>query len=262
MDILPGVPLPLALVLLALLDGLSIGTLLIPLFFLLVPGRVRGGRMLLYLGTIAVFYLIVGLLFLTGLVNVVDAAGDFLSSTPGRVTRLIIGGALLATAIVMPTGSRAKSKVAAAPGGAAEEVGREDEAPGRLSRWRERLLSESAPRTAIMGVAVAAGVVEVATMVPYILGMTMLAEAALPLPAQVGALAGYCAVMIAPALLLLLLRLVAARIVDAPLRRLAAWLQRTAAENTAWILGIVGFLVLRAAATELGLFDAMSSVAG
>ena len=106
MDILPGVPLPLALVLLALLDGLSIGTLLIPLFFLLVPGRVRGGRMLLYLGTIAVFYLIVGVLFLTGLVNVVDAAGDFLSSTPGRVTRLVVGGALLATAIVMPTGSR------------------------------------------------------------------------------------------------------------------------------------------------------------
>ncbi|RKT31662.1 Sap-like sulfolipid-1-addressing protein [Microbacterium sp. AG1240] len=262
MDILPGVPLPIALALLALLDGLSIGTLLIPLFFLLVPGRVRGGRMLLYLGTIAVFYLIVGVLFLTGLVNVVDAAGEVLSSTPGRVTRLVVGGALLVTAIAMPTGSRVERTVAAAPGGAGDEGGGEEEAPGRLARWRERLLSENAPRTAIMGVAVAAGVVEVATMVPYIVGMTMLAEAALPFPAQVGALAGYCAVMIAPALVLLLLRVVAARIVDAPLRRLAAWLQRTAAENTAWILGIVGFLVLRAAATELGLFDALSSLAG
>ena len=35
-------------------------------------------------------------------------------------------------------------------------------------------------------------------------------------------------------------------------------MQRTGAENTAWIIGILGFLIARAAATELGLFDLLS----
>ncbi|MFG6475680.1 GAP family protein [Microbacterium sp. P06] len=261
MDILPGVPLPLALTLLALLDGLSIGTLLIPLFFLLVPGRVRGGRMLLYLGTIALFYLLVGVLFLFGLVNVVDVAGEFLSSSPGRIVRLLAGAALLGTALLMPTGPRVKKGVAAtAPAASAPAAEGPPDPPGRLTRWRERLLSDRTPPLAIVGIAVGAGVVEVATMVPYIVGMTMLADASVPLPAQIAGLTGYCAVMVAPALFLLVLRLVAARVIDAPLRRLAGWLQRTAAENTAWILGIVGFLVLRAAATELGIFEWLGSL--
>ena len=43
-----------------------------------------------------------------------------------------------------------------------------------------------------------------------------------------------------------------------PLERFAAWMQRTAGETTAWIIGILGFLIARAAATELGLFDLLS----
>lgn len=53
MDLLPGVPLPVTLLVLALVDSLSIGTLLIPLFLLVAPGRVRAGRVLLYLATVA-----------------------------------------------------------------------------------------------------------------------------------------------------------------------------------------------------------------
>lgn len=34
-------------------------------------------------------------------------------------------------------------------------------------------------------------------------------------------------------------------------------MERTGAENTAWILGIIGFLIARSAATELGLFEAL-----
>ena len=46
---------------LALIDSTSFGTLLIPIWLLLAPGRVRAGRMLVYLGTIAVFYFAVGM---------------------------------------------------------------------------------------------------------------------------------------------------------------------------------------------------------
>lgn len=296
MELFGGLPLPLSLALLALIDGLSVGTLLIPVFLLLHPGRVRAGRILLYLVTIAGFYLLVGLLFLWGLVNLVDVASDFLSSPGGLITRLVVGSALLITAFAMPTGDKASrgttppeaaSPVASAPqvspwtsmstaddthasagmrpppaAAPASTAGAEADAaprPGRITRWRERLLDPRTRGTAVMAVAIAAGVVEVATMLPYIVAMTMLADAGIDAPLRVLSLVGYCALMILPAIVLLILRIVAAPLVRRPLERFAAWMERTGAENTAWIIGIIGFLIARSAATELGLFEALGS---
>lgn len=287
MELFGGLPLPLSLALLALIDGLSVGTLLIPVFLLLHPGRVRAGRILLYLATIAAFYLVVGLLFLWGLVNLVDVASDFLASPAGLIIRLLVGGALLITAFVMPTGEKAATGVsrtaavppATTPAGvspwtgmptgeanpssrttpppvaAAEPTPR----PGRITRWRERLLDPRTRGTAVMAVAIAAGLVEVATMLPYIVAMTMLADAGIDTPVRVLSLVGYCVLMILPAVVLLILRLVAAPLVQRPLERFAAWMERTGAENTAWIIGIIGFLIARSAATELGLFQAVGA---
>lgn len=285
MELFGGLPLPLSLVLLALLDGLSVGTLLIPVFLLLAPGRVRVGRILLYLVTIAAFYLAIGLLFLWGLVNLVDVAADLLASPAGQVTRLLVGGALLLTAIFMPTGdkqpswrpnagshgARASLRVAAVDAPTGARTGPADDgaaaAPtggatvparaGRITRWRDRLLDPRTRGTAIMGVAIAAGLVEVATMLPYIVGMTMLADAGVETSFRVLALVGYCVLMIVPALVLLVLRLVAVPLVQRPLERFAAWMQRTGAETTAWIIGVIGFLIARSAATDLGLFQAL-----
>ena len=293
MELFGGLPLPLSLALLALIDGLSVGTLLIPVFLLLHPGRVRAGRILLYLVTIAAFYLLVGLLFLWGLVNLVDVASDFLASPAGMVIRLVVGGALLITALVMPTGDKkapnASPSAVAPPTAPAPHVAPWTGMPtthdqhasarmappapvpapaagtgaapraGRITRWRERLLDPRTRGTAVMAVAVAAGLVEVATMLPYIVGMTMLADAGIDTPLRVLSLVGYCALMILPAIVLLVLRLVAAPLVQRPLERFAAWMERTGAENTAWIIGIIGFLIARSAATELGLFQAIGS---
>lgn len=269
MELLTDTPLPLTLALLALLDGLSIGTLLIPVFLLLAPGRVRARRILLYLGTIAGFYLLVGVLFMIGLVNLIDVASGFLASPTGTVLRLIAGAALLLTGILMGSGSPKKAAVPAgatdadspAPAGspsspaAPAAPGAIAERPGRLLRWRDRLMAADASTGAVMAVALAAGLAEVATMLPYLVAMGALAEASVPMPVRFAALAAYCLVMVAPALVLLVLRLVAARAVDAPLRRFATWMERTSRENTAWIVGIVGFLVARGAATDLGVFD-------
>ena len=287
MELFGGLPLPLSLALLALIDGLSVGTLLIPVFLLLHPGRVRAGRILAYLVTIAAFYLLVGLLFLWGLVNLVDVASDFLASPAGLVIRLLVGGALLITAFVMPTGDKAPQNAPAShpssvpsasswtgaptvhdarssslmtppdpvPAAMADPAPR----PGRITRWREKLLDPRTRGTAVMAVAIAAGLVEIATMLPYIVAMTMLADAGIDTPLRVLSLVGYCALMILPAVVLLILRLVAAPLVQRPLERFAAWMERTGAENTAWIIGIIGFLIARSAATELGLFQAIGS---
>ncbi|UGS25622.1 GAP family protein [Microbacterium resistens] len=305
MELLADSPLALTLAVLALLDGLSVGTLLIPVFLLLSPGRVRVGRILLYLGSITAFYLVIGLLFLWGLVNLVDVAADFFASTPGMILRLVVGAGLLIGSFFIP-GSKKKEATVAVPttasasslesagadrplpgfrpsvsdatappgsayapppvalsgsaGGGNTGVAEEAAAtprPGRLVRWREKLLDPSTPPLTVIGVAIAAGLVEVATMLPYIVAMTMLADAGYGTPVRVAALAGYCLLMIAPALILLVLRIVAARQIEGPLRRLGDWLARTGGETTAWIVGIVGFLILRAAVTDLRLFEAL-----
>ncbi|MEI3843329.1 MULTISPECIES: GAP family protein [unclassified Microbacterium] len=306
MELLADSPLALTLAVLALLDGLSVGTLLIPVFLLLSPGRVRVGRILLYLGAITAFYLVVGLLFLWGLVNLVDVAADFFASTPGMILRLVVGAGLLIGSFFIPgskkkeatvavpttasasslesagadrplTGFRPSVSDATAPPGSAyappppvalsgsagggnagaAEGAAATPRPGRLVRWREKLLDPSTPPLTVIGVAIAAGLVEVATMLPYIVAMTMLADAGYGTPVRVAALAGYCLLMIAPALILLVLRIVAARQIEGPLRRLGDWLARTGGETTAWIVGIVGFLILRAAVTDLRLFEAL-----
>ena len=287
MELFGGLPLPFSLALLALIDGLSVGTLLIPVFLLLHPGRVHARRILLYLVTIAAFYLLVGLLFLWGLVNLVDVASDFLASPAGLIIRLLVGGALLITAFVMPTGDKSAAAASlsaslpasasvlpgtdlpTAPEASGSSITTPPPAPaavaepraraGRITRWRERLLDPRTRGTAVMAVAVAAGLVEVATMLPYIVAMTMLADAGIDTPLRVLSLVGYCALMILPAVVLLVLRLVAAPLVQRPLERFAAWMERTGAENTAWIIGIIGFLIARSAATELGLFQAIGS---
>lgn len=249
LPLLADVPLPLALALLALLDGLSVGTLLIPLFFLIAPGPPRVARILLYLGTITLFYLAIGVLFTLGLVNLIDAGRDFIGSTLGQWVLLAGGLALLASGIVIGVSDALKRKAATTGPDSNPTV----QTSGRILRWRDRLLSDGTGRAAVVGVALAAGLAEVAGMLPYLLGMTMLADAPIGMPTRFAMLAGYCVVMILPALILLAARLVAARSVDRPLRRLTGWMQRTGAENTAWILGIIGFLLARSGATQLGI---------
>ncbi|MET2011278.1 GAP family protein [Microbacterium chocolatum] len=259
MELLPGVPLPVTLLVLALVDSLSIGTLLIPLFLLVAPGRVRAGRVLLYLTTVAGFYFAVGVLILLGAVNLAEVAQQALASSAGQWGRLLVGGTLVIVAFAIPTTSHARSPVAAGRRNAAESDGarptsadQAEPGPGRLSRWRDRLLDPKTRRVGVMAVAVGAGVIELATMLPYLLAISVLASSEATPVAQVSAVAGYCVVMTLPALVLLLLRTLAHRVIDRPLRRLTAWLQRTAAENTAWIVGIVGFLIARGAISDLG----------
>ncbi|MDR5699180.1 GAP family protein [Agromyces aerolatus] len=282
------IELGLTLAALALVDSLSIGTLLIPLFFLVAPGRVRAGRVLLYLGTIAVFYFAVGIALTAGAGVIVEGAAGALETPAARWLQLVIGGALLAGSFFIgrkqpaespavrarAAGTRATvsdARVAATSGG--ETVGREtaggetvgggsDDSgatpagprrPGRLARWRERAMGDGPPAI-VVGLALGAGLIELATMLPYLGAVGMITAAGLPPEVWIGVLAAYCAVMIAPALVLLAGRVLARRLVEPPLRRLAGWLERNSAENTAWIVGIVGFLVARDAATQLGLF--------
>ena len=85
----------------------------------------------------------------------------------------------------------------------------------------------------------------------------------LPLPVHGAVLAGYVVVMVLPALVLLVVRLVAHRRIERWLQRANDWLMRQAGEMTSWIVGIVGFLLVRAGAEAFGgIGDVVGNVSG
>ena len=134
--------------------------------------------------------------------------------------------------------------------------------PGRLLRWRERAMTGEGSSRALIGLALAAVTLEAATMLPYLAAIGLLSAAELGFPLTVAVLAGYCLVMILPALGLLAARTVAANAVQPVLEWVNRWMTRNAAETTGWILGIAGFLLASNAAQELGLFDAIDRLSG
>lgn len=259
-----------ALAVLALIDSTSFGTLLIPVWLLMSPGRVRVGRMLLYLGSIAGFYALVGLAILLGAGALSDTLSTLSDTRPFLIAQLVLGVALFAWSFKLdpvggkkPTEPAAGTAVAgatadgAAPAGAANgqvaappatEPGR----AGRLSRWRERVLSsESGSGRALAALAIGAGLVEVATMLPYLAALGLIGTQGPGWPVSGLWILGYCLVMIAPALVLTAARVFASRLVERPLGRLDGWLTKNAASTTAWVVGIVGFLVARDAIGRL-----------
>lgn len=222
----------LTLAVLALVDSTSFGTLLIPLWFMLAPGRVRPGRVLVFLGTVAGFYWVLGVGLATGLVTVAGDLGQWLSTTTGTRVQVAVGVLLLATGVLMPTRKKGEG------GGATSR---------RVHRWRDRAMGVDGGRGgtgALVGLAVAAAAIEAASMIPYLAGIGIVTSTPVGAAERALVLAGYCVVMVLPSLLLLGLRLGLGRRLEPVLRRVAALMERTSGETVAWVLAIVGLLIL------------------
>ncbi|GGM90611.1 hypothetical protein GCM10011609_29550 [Lentzea pudingi] len=208
---------------LALLDSTSIGTLFIPIWLMLTPGRLKLSRFAVYLGTITVFYFGVGVLIVLGATRLIG----HLDSPVALWIQLVIGVFLFA--ISFRFDSKKKTNT---------------------GKWQNRI-NANGSAVALAGVAVLAGVVELATMLPYLGAIGMMSAADLR-PAQIGLLlAGYCLVMIVPALVLLGARLALRSRVEPFLTRISTWFAEKGAGATGWILGIAGFLVARDAIARL-----------
>jgi hypothetical protein len=222
------------LVLLALVDSTSFGTLLIPIWLMLAPGRLRPGRIVVFLATVAAFYLALGLLLVAGVASFSDQIADALQLTAVQVAQLVLGLVLLALGVW--TGFR-----------------RQRESSGRMALWREQAVGDEGSTRGLMALALTAALVEAASMVPYLAAIGLVGTADLSRPVTVAILAAYCVVMVVPALLLLVGRVAAARHVEPVLHRVDTWMKRNAQENTAWILGIIGFIIASDAARGLGI---------
>lgn len=232
---------PLGLLVLALVDSTSVGTFVIPLI-LLVTGT--GGawrvavRTLAYLAMIGVFYLALGIALLAGLLPLVDHLGSLLASPPAAVALAGIGGFLLWWSFhIDPAAIRKR--------------GGDPEASAR--RWTDRARRASGHPGALAALALVAGLLEAASMIPYLAAMGMIAESGIGFARGVLVLVGYCAVMVLPAAVLCGVRGLLGARADRLLQRVHETAVRHAAGAFAWAVGIIGvILLLHTAGPALG----------
>lgn len=222
-----------SLAVLALIDSTSFGTLLIPIWLLLHPGRIRSGRILVFLFTVAAFYFAVGVAVVLGADAFLPQIKAVLDTRAASWVQLVIGVALFFLSFRL---DRRKPS----------------SGDGRLMRWRQRALTDGGVLS-LAGLALTAAAVEVTTMLPYLAAIGLITTSALPVAQIPLVMAGYCLLMIAPALILMVLRLIAGHRIEPFLTRISNWMANSNA--LAWIVGIVGFLLARDAMVRLDLFS-------
>ncbi|MFI0481501.1 GAP family protein [Actinomadura sp. 9N215] len=215
-----------ALLGLSLLDSTSFGTLLIPIWLLLTPGRLHPTRIAVYLATVAAFYFATGILLTLGADAALQAARDAFSGVSPVLLRWcqLVAGVLV---IVLSYWLEARARG-------------QGDSPGRVQRWRARAMAGSGGPSGLMSLALVAAGLEVATMLPYLGAVGLIANAGMSWQLTGAALAGYCVVMTVPALVLATARLTAHAKVDPLLRRINDWLTRNSAKALGWTVGGVG----------------------
>jgi hypothetical protein len=222
--------------LLALIDSTSFGTLLIPVWLMLVPGRPRPGRIILFLGTVAAFYFLLGIALLLGASILLGTLQETGRTQPLRIAQLIVGIGLMALGAV----TTPRTKV-----GKERRVHRRAEQRVRggaslLVRMRGHASDASAPLAAVFVFALMAASIEAASMIPYLAAIGFLSTSELSFLGRSLVLFAYCLVMITPALLLLVARLFLHGYASPILAKLEAALSRNANEAMAWVLFLVG----------------------
>lgn len=226
-----------ALLALALVDSLSFGTLLVPVWLLLAP-RLRAGRIALYLAIVAATYFAIGIALVAGGKVLSERLAELFEATPMLIVQLAFGATLLVLSFALDT--KAARARASARGG------------GRIARWRDKTMGDGAGVGALIALAVTAVLIEAASMLPYLAATGIIAAQTTGAPEAGVVLAAYCLVMIAPALLLAGGRMAARQLLEAPLVRIEAWMSANARGATLWIIGIAGFFIAGAALNSLG----------
>lgn len=241
---------------LALIDSLSFGTLAIPVWLMMTPGRLRSSRVLVYLATIGGFYFLVGLVLLFG-ARFASMQLEIDWSHPAMLySGFVIGlGLLVLSFVIEPPKRWQKAPQRQSSGMYA-----------RLRAWRQRAVEDHAPTTAAQGtltatrphtrhgtaslmtIALTAGVLEVATMLPYLAAIGLLTASAPVLELSVlhsaGLLAAYCVVMLVPALVLCAGRSVARQTISPILERIDGWFAKNGQSTIAWIVGALGVVLM------------------
>ena len=207
----------LSLIGLALLDSLSLGTLVIPVALAIRQQRVEFRPQTLYFLTVCAAYFTLGIALLLGMDTLFEALTDILRTPPALWARLIIGIGLAAFGIF------AKNPKKRTP----EEIA-DQPAPKSLSTW------------AVIALGLSAAAAEAATMVPYLAAIGIMGNMGNPWPVRLAILAGYCFIMIVPALIILTAIAIFGPRIFPRVRRLLATFEYEAKVTLLWIAAIIG----------------------
>ena len=229
MESLTDVAGPLGLLVLALVDATSMGTLVIPVILLVVgEGGARrvASRTLLYLAVIGLFYLLLGIALLAGLLPLLASFGHLLALPQVMLVLAVLGVLLVIWSFRLDPKSVAKR-------------GGDPEASTRT--WTRRA---SGRPSLLIGLALTAGLIEAASMIPYLAAMGIIADMGAGLGRGVLILVAYCAVMLVPAAVLCVLRRLLGRRGDAFLDRVHDWAVKNASSAFSWAVGIIGAIIV------------------
>jgi cytochrome c biogenesis protein CcdA len=210
---------------LAVLDTLSPTTLGVTLFVLLSGAHSVARPLFAYLGTVALFYFTLGCALMLGLGAAMDRLSRLADTPAAGWAMVILGGGLFAYSWVMPTKKRA---------------------PRRPASLRT---------AAMVGLGLATGLLEAGTALPYLGAIGLMSTAGLTAHSWVPILAAYNLTMVLPPVLLY----TGHRLLGERLRpRLGRWREKVdsgSREALAWIIGIVGFLLLLNGLAQAGFVE-------
>ncbi|WJZ02728.1 hypothetical protein CFREI_07215 [Corynebacterium freiburgense] len=221
-DILP-------LIGLALVDSLSIGTLIIPIALIVLWGKVHISPISIYLGTVLICYFALGLALLFGL-QTFNTLGD---QSWFHWTVLIIGIGLTAIGFLSPTPKRNSAT-------ASEKVRK----------------TNSKSMAAMISLALGASVVEAFTMLPYLAAMGIIQSFEISSTSKIGIILLYCIIMILPATLISAIALSSTS--KKFLSAIESWIPRLEYEakiTLLWVAAIAGIYIVFTRATVLGLIS-------
>lgn len=277
----------LALAGLALVDSLSVGTLVIPIALIFVWRRVRFGLLGAYLATIGGAYCGLGIALLFGFEAVVQRFSGVAEADWFRWVTLVLGVGLFLFGVAAPNPKKQAAKgaepveqssVASVDAAAtwheefsAPERGADSEAkPGtaaatitsaaalpdadvREGRAFRLARGVSLSVSGMVALALGAAVVEAATMLPYLGAMGIIQSMSVGMSSKIALIVGYCAVMILPAILMSVIAGVAGPAIFPRLERAIGRLEYEAKVTLLWIAAIVGFYMAYRSAVRLGL---------
>jgi cytochrome c biogenesis protein CcdA len=213
---------------LAVVDSVNPSALVVTLY--LLTTRSYAPKVLTYLATVLFAYLTIGVLLMLGLEAITTAAGELFHSPFAYGLQGVIGAVMLLYAILAPD-----------PGG----------------KTRARLpFTQSLSAMMLLGLTVT--VLELPTALPYFAAIAIMTNADLEVSRWLAILLVYNLIFILPPLLLLGSYKVFGSRLQERFERYREKLERRSSSTWLWILGIVGFLLLRDALAYFDLFGLVS----
>lgn len=222
---------------LALIDSLSIGTFVIPLI-LLLRRQSNLREIIVYCTVLGVFYFVLGVLLLLGVGSLQQYLLSAIDSTIGLWVQLVVGSSLLLWALFYD--SKIVRKI----------LGRKEYKRNVTGVWEKRI-STRVGLVGIASIAILAGILEAATMAPYIAAIAIIGTSSMTFLLQMLTLLIYCIVMFVPVVILVVVSRTGGERLHNTLEKFKVWMERQVSLATPWVLGLIGFFLAQYAASQL-----------